>query len=50
VDEEKCQRYIGHMTKVIPKVIEMDAAARVLNVWYCLPKMLNSCSDIVWNY
>ncbi|CAH1264495.1 Hypp3001 [Branchiostoma lanceolatum] len=27
VDEEKCQRYIGHLHKVIPKVIEMNGGA-----------------------
>ncbi|CAH1266610.1 Hypp3433 [Branchiostoma lanceolatum] len=27
VDEEKCQRYIGHLQKVIPKVIEMNGGA-----------------------
>lgn len=27
VSVEKCQKYIGHLRKVIPKVIEVDGAA-----------------------
>ena len=27
VNVEKCKKYIGHLQKVIPKVIEMDGAA-----------------------
>ena len=27
VDTQKCQKYIGHLKKVIPKVIEVQGAA-----------------------
>ena len=27
VDENKCLKYIGHLEKVIPKVIELEGAA-----------------------
>jgi len=27
MDEQKCQKYIGHLKKVIPKVIELNGNA-----------------------
>ena len=33
VNSEKCRKHIRHLDKVIPKVIELEGAARLLTVF-----------------
>ena len=36
LDADKCQKYIDHLRKVFPKVIELDDAATGYNLLYCI--------------